>query len=175
MGDYIITTDPQRCIACHACEIACQSEKNIPLAATLGKLVVLGPKLVNGQPKMTSVFVPCFQCEKPWCVDACPTEAIRRRETDGIVYIIDSLCVGCKACISACPWHIPQWNAETGKAVKCDLCMDQIDAGKQPICVSVCPTNALAFGRPEHLSNTARESYAYGLLERNLSALKGHR
>jgi Fe-S-cluster-containing dehydrogenase component len=70
----------------------------------------------------------------------------------------------------ACPWHIPQWNTETGKAIKCDMCMDRIDEGRQPICVSVCPTDALQFGKPESLSNTTRETYAHGLLERNLSA-----
>lgn len=170
MGAYIITTNPQRCIACHACEIACKSEKKIPLEASLGKMVVLGPKMVNGKPKMTSLFVPCFHCEKAWCIEACPTEAIRRREKDGLIYIIESLCVGCKACITACPWRIPQWNPETGKVIKCDLCMDQIDENRQPICVSVCPTNALEFGTPEDISIESREAYANRLLERNLYA-----
>jgi Fe-S-cluster-containing dehydrogenase component len=170
MGDYIITTNPQRCIACHACEIACRSEKKLPLEVTLGKIVVLGPKMVGGRPRMTSLFVPCFHCEKAWCMDACPVEAIRRREKDGLVYILQELCVGCKACIMACPWHVPQWNADAGKAVKCDLCMDRIDAGEQPICVSVCPTNALQFGRPEEISSRTREAYGLGLLEKNLTA-----
>lgn len=172
MGDYIISTNPQRCIACHACEIACKSEKKLPLDVTLGKIVVLGPKMVSGKPKMSSVFVPCFHCEQAWCMDACPTDAIRRREKDGLVYIIDSLCVGCKACITACPWHIPQWNAEDGKVVKCDMCMDHIDAGEEPTCVSVCPTNALQFSKPAELSNNTRESYGKGLLEKKLLAAK---
>jgi len=170
MGDYIITTNPDRCIACHACEIACQSEHNMPLEATLGKIVILGPKMVDNVPRMTSVFVACFQCERAWCMEACPTDAIRRREKDGLVYILENLCVGCKACILACPWHIPQWNSETGKVVKCDLCMDRIDADEEPACVSVCPTNALRFGRPGSLSNATRETYAYGLLEKQISA-----
>jgi Fe-S-cluster-containing dehydrogenase component len=70
----------------------------------------------------------------------------------------------------ACPWHIPQWNAEAGKVIKCDLCMNRIDEGEQPACVAVCPTNALQFGRPEAISNTTRERYALGLLEKNLKA-----
>jgi Fe-S-cluster-containing dehydrogenase component len=170
MGDYLITTNPERCIACHSCEVACKSENKVPLDATLGKIVVLGPKMVDGTPRMTSVFVPCFHCEKAWCMEACPTEAIRRREKDGLIYIVENLCVGCKACIMACPWHIPQWDSEAGKVVKCDLCMDRIDEGGEPACVSACPTNALQFGRPEALSNSTREAYAQGLLERNLSA-----
>jgi Fe-S-cluster-containing dehydrogenase component len=170
MGDYMITTHPERCIACHACEIACKSEKGLPMEATLGKIVVLGPKMVNGVPRMSSVFVPCFHCEKAFCIDACPTDAIRRREKDGLVYIVQTLCVGCKACIMACPWHIPQWNPEAGKVVKCDFCMDRIDAGEKPVCVSVCPTNALQFGKPESISSSTREAYGYGLLEKKLAA-----
>ena len=170
MGDYCISTDPQRCIACHACEVACHSENNVPVEASLGKIVVLGPKMVNGKPRMSSLFVPCFQCEKAWCMEACPTEAIRKREKDGLIHIVESLCVGCKACIMACPWKIPQWNSQAGKAMKCDLCMDRIDAGEQPACVAACPTNALEFGKPEEMSARAREKYGHALLEKTLTA-----
>jgi Fe-S-cluster-containing dehydrogenase component len=54
--------------------------------------------------------------------------------------------VGCKACITACPWSLPQWNAETGKVVKCDYCMDRVDQGLKPACVTVCMTHCLEFG-----------------------------
>jgi len=170
MGDYCIYTDPQKCVACHACEVACNSENNVPLEATLGKIVVLGPKLVNGIPKMSSLFVPCFHCENAWCISACPTDAMRRRDKDGLVYMIDELCVGCKACIMACPWRVPQWNSKAGKVMKCDMCMDRIDKGDKPACVSACPTNALEFGKPGEMSHKAREKYAFALLEKSLTA-----
>jgi Fe-S-cluster-containing dehydrogenase component len=48
--------------------------------------------------------------------------------------------------------------------------MDRIDAGEKPVCVSVCPTNALQFGRPEEISSNTREAYGIGLLEKNLTA-----
>ncbi|MBW2010143.1 MAG: 4Fe-4S binding protein [Deltaproteobacteria bacterium] len=168
MGDYCIYTDPEKCIACHACEVQCKVKNNVPRGANLGQLVIMGPKLVNGVPKMSSVFIPCFQCENAWCVNACPTGAIRRREKDGIIYIVEELCVGCKACILACPWKIPQWNSKTGKVIKCDMCMDRIDEGKIPACVAACPTNALQFGRPETISSQTREAYGLNLLEKNL-------
>ena len=170
MGDYCISTNPQRCIACHACEVACHTENHVPMGATLGKIVVLGPKMVNGKPKMSSMFMPCFQCEQAWCVAACPTEAIRRREKDGLIHIVESLCVGCKACIMACPWQIPQWNSEAGKVVKCDMCMERIDAGDQPACVAACPTNALEFGKPGAMSDKTREKFGVSLLEKTISA-----
>jgi Fe-S-cluster-containing dehydrogenase component len=167
MGDYAIQTDPSRCIACHACEVQCKEKNNVPEGASLGKIVVLGPQLVNGVPRMSTIFIPCFQCEDAWCINACPTEAIRKRDSDGIVYILDELCVGCKACIMACPWNIPQWNPERGKAMKCDMCMDRIDQGLKPACVSVCPADALRFGSPHELSHRTREEYGLSLLAKS--------
>ncbi|MDX2454892.1 MAG: 4Fe-4S dicluster domain-containing protein [Desulfosarcina sp.] len=119
---------------------------------------------------MSSLFVPCFQCEKAWCMEACPTEAIRKRDKDGLVYILEELCVGCKACITACPWQIPQWDSKAGKVMKCDLCMDRIDDGELPACVAACPTNALEFGKPEEMSARTREKYGHALLEKTLTA-----
>jgi Fe-S-cluster-containing dehydrogenase component len=167
MGDYLIYTDPASCVACHACEIACKVKNQVPAGASLGKIVVLGPKLMNGQPMMSSLFVPCFHCEDAWCLNACPVNAIRKRNKDGLVYILRELCVGCKSCILACPWHIPQWDAAAGKAMKCDLCMDRIDEGLEPACVAVCPTDALQFGEPAALSQKSREAYGLGLLGRS--------
>ncbi len=170
MSNYCIYTDAQKCIGCHACEIACMSKNNVPPGASLGKIVTLGPKLVNKIPMMLSLFIPCFHCEDAWCMNACPTEAIRRRDSDGLVYILEELCVGCKACIMACPWKIPQWNPETKKTIKCDMCMDRIDEGKEPACVSSCPTNALEFGSPCDMSHKTREEYGLSLLEKDLTA-----
>ena len=75
----------------------------------------------------------------------CPTAAIRRRESDGIVHIEAALCIGCKSCITACAWGACQWDSVARKAVKCDYCMDRLDAGLQPSCVTVCLTSCLSF------------------------------
>ncbi|MBW2011317.1 MAG: 4Fe-4S binding protein [Deltaproteobacteria bacterium] len=170
MGDYRITTDPKKCIACHVCEVQCKAVHNIPAGVALGKIVVLGPKFVNGVATMSSVFLPCFHCEEAWCLKACRKKAIQRRDKDGLVYIKEESCVGCKACIKACPWRIPQWNPATRKVVKCDMCMERIDQGKEPACVAACPTGALEFGEPGKLSDKTREGYGLDLLEKNLAA-----
>jgi len=104
--------------------------------------------------------MPCFHCENPWCVAACPTGAMQRREKDGIVFVDHKLCVGCKTCISACPWGAPQWNPELGKVVKCDYCMDRIDQGLKPACVTVCTTHCLSFNVTEKMPVIKRERYA---------------
>ena len=170
MSNYILRHDEANCIGCEACEVHCKTNKGLGPGAKPCKIVSIGPVAVEGRPRMRFVFMPCFHCEEAWCAKACPTGAMQRREKDGIVFVQASLCVGCKSCIAACPWGTPQWDPATRKVVKCDFCMDRIDAGEQPVCVSVCPTNALQFGKPESISSATLEAYGYGLLERKLSA-----
>ena len=62
----------------------------------------------------------------------------------GIVIDQDE-CIGCEACIEACPWHIPVFNKATNTVMKCDFCMDRVDAGLKPACVTACTTHALSF------------------------------
>ena len=113
---------------------------------------------------MRSVFMPCFHCEEPWCVKACPTHAMQKREKDGIVFVEHSLCIGCKSCMAACPWGVPQWDPVMRKVVKCDYCMDRVDAGLQPACVTKCVTGCLSFGVANEVPDPRRERYARNLL-----------
>jgi Fe-S-cluster-containing dehydrogenase component len=85
---------------------------------------------------------------------------MQKRARDGIVFVESDLCVGCKACITACPWGTPQWNPQTGKAVKCDYCMDRVDQGLEPACVTKCVTKCLHFGAPSLKSQSRRERHA---------------
>jgi len=86
---------------------------------------------------------------------------MQKRPEDGIVFVDESLCVGCKSCISACPWGTPQWNTDTGKVAKCDYCMDRIDQGLKPACVTKCITQCLHFGRVEEKEmQVRRERFA---------------
>jgi Fe-S-cluster-containing dehydrogenase component len=85
---------------------------------------------------------------------------MQKRPKDGIVFVDESLCVGCKTCITACPWGAPQWNPDTGKVVKCDFCMDRLDRGLEPACVTKCVTKCLHFGEPSRKTEISRERYA---------------
>jgi Fe-S-cluster-containing dehydrogenase component len=83
-----------------------------------------------------------------------------QKRDDGIVYVDEALCVGCKACMSACPWGVPQWNAEKRKVVKCDYCMDRLDKGLLPACVTICVTKCLYFGKADEIPSVRRERAA---------------
>ena len=165
MSKYMLKHDEENCISCLACEVHCKSNKNLDEAGPNPcQIISVGPIDVGGQPRMRSVFMPCFHCEDPWCVRACPTHAMKKREKDGIVYIESSLCIGCKSCIAACPWGTVQWDPTTHKAVKCDYCMDRVDAGLKPACVTKCVTGCQSFGEADEIPDPRRERYAQFLM-----------
>lgn len=142
MKKYTLHLNTNRCIACHGCEVHCKVNKELPLGPILCEITTTPLKMVGGVPRLEINFDTCRHCEQPLCVPACPTDAMIQR-ADGIVYIDQEKCIGCMACTTACPWEIPIKNPATGKAVKCDLCYDRIDAGLKPACVSKCATYAL--------------------------------
>ena len=172
MSTYILHHDEANCISCLACEVACKSNKNLGPGPDPCKIITIGPIDVGGQPRMRMVFMPCFHCEDPWCVRACPTGAMQKREKDGIVFVEHSLCIGCKSCIAACPWGTPQWDPVTRKVVKCDYCKDRVDAGLQPACVTKCVTGCLSFGVANEVPDPRRERYARLIIAEQLGEAK---
>jgi Fe-S-cluster-containing dehydrogenase component len=108
MSKYMIRHDPQRCISCKACEVHCQVKNRTAAGVKPGALITVGPARLPDKVQVTSAFRPCFHCEKPWCVAVCPTGAMVKREQDGLVHVVRT-CVGCRACVGACPWKVPQW------------------------------------------------------------------
>lgn len=136
--------DQSRCIGCHACTTACKSENEVPLSVTRTyvKYVDAG---VFPEARRSFQVTRCNQCDDPPCVEACPTSAMFRR-ADGIVDFDKSACIGCKACIAACPYDAIFINPADHSAEKCNFCAHRLDVGLEPACVVVCPTEALLVG-----------------------------
>jgi ferredoxin/formate-dependent nitrite reductase membrane component NrfD len=68
------------------------------------------------------------------------------KRADGIVDFDKSICIGCKACMAACPYDAIFINPEDHSAEKCNFCAHRIDVGLEPACVVVCPTQAILIG-----------------------------
>jgi Fe-S-cluster-containing hydrogenase component 2 len=81
----------------------------------------------------------CTQCDEAWCMQSCPTDAIKLDKLTGAKVVNDDTCVGCKVCTISCPFGTINYVAETGKVAKCDLC------GGDPECAKACPTDAITF------------------------------
>lgn len=144
---FLLNTD--RCIQCHACEVACKAWHGVEPGIRWRKVV----DTWSGQyPAVTNqtISYSCMHCAKPACVEACPERAISKRTEDGIVVVDQSKCKGCRSCAAACPFRIPQYG-RTGRMEKCDLCLERLERGKEPLCVATCPGEALKFGHIENL------------------------
>lgn len=142
--------ESDRCIKCKSCETACLQWKGIK-AGTI-KLRRVDEVTTGVFPEIKRHFhsISCRHCAKAPCIDVCPANAIVK-QSNGIVLVKPDECIGCKECLAACPFGIPQFNEE-GLMQKCDMCLDRIDLGQPPICAVACPTGALLWGTLEELS-----------------------
>ena len=141
---YGMVIDLRRCIGCHACTVVCKMENSLP-EGFFRSWVVEADK--GKYPDVTRVKLPrlCNQCEKAPCEQVCPVKATHRDE-GGVVVIDQDKCIGCRYCISACPFDARYINPKKGTADKCDLCLDRIKGGLMPACVSTCVAHARFFG-----------------------------
>jgi Fe-S-cluster-containing dehydrogenase component len=144
VGRWVKVLDQTRCIGCHACTTACKSENEVPLGVTR---TYVKSADVGVFPEVRRAFqvTRCNQCTDAPCVAACPTEAMYKRD-DGIVDFDKQICIGCKACMAACPYDAIFINPEDHSAEKCNMCAHRLDVGLEPACVTVCPTGAILVG-----------------------------
>ena len=142
--NYGFVIDNRKCIGCHACSTACKAENEVPLGVyrTWVKYVETGR-----YPDARRHFqvTRCNHCANPPCVRICPVTAMYQRH-DGIVEFDPRICIGCKACMQACPYDAIYIDPETHTAAKCHYCSHRVDIGLEPACVVVCPEHAILAG-----------------------------
>jgi anaerobic dimethyl sulfoxide reductase subunit B len=149
--------DVSSCSGCKACQLACKDRHGLETGRLWRRVVEIegGDWIRQGDAWNPTVFaysvsVSCMHCERAACVAACPTGAVAKRP-DGVVAVNDAACIGCRYCEWACPYGAPQFGAASGTMSKCDLCQDERDAGRPPVCVAACPLRALDWGPIEEL------------------------
>lgn len=155
---YGFLMDASRCIDCRACMVACSVENNVPMQHT--RIWMKDTGVVGQFPNLQRHTIPyhCMHCLDPSCVSACTVGALQKNE-DGIITYDNERCIGCRYCMYACPFEIPnfEWEQRMALIVKCDLCVSQLEEGGQPACSATCPTGAIRFGSREEMLELARE------------------
>ena len=144
MVNYGFVIDNRRCIGCHACTVACKAENEVPIGVnrTWVKYIEKGE---FPQTRRSFSVMRCNHCANAPCVEICPVRALFTRP-DGIVDFDSRRCIGCKACLQACPYDALYIDPYDDTAAKCNFCSHRIDVGLEPPCVTVCPTQAIICG-----------------------------
>ena len=182
---YGMLIDLKKCIGCHACAVACKEAHGTPPAVTRAHVQ---KEYEGAYPNTVMNIVPmlCMHCENPPCVEACAVEGATYKRDDGIVVVDKEKCIGCKACIAACPYgaryyceseqgyfgdlneyeEVMYAAMPQGTVDKCTFCAERIDAGgNQPqACVAACVAGARVFGDLDTLKKQAEEGDGYQLL-----------
>ncbi|MBI5537527.1 MAG: dimethylsulfoxide reductase subunit B [Deltaproteobacteria bacterium] len=149
-------------MGCHTCQIACKERSDLPVGQRWRRIIELAAGtfeesegFVRARVSAWYLSMACNHCARPLCVANCPTGALHKRPTDGIVLVDPSRCIGCRYCTWSCPYGAPQFDALQGKVGKCDACADRLARAQQPACVESCPVRALRFGPIEELRSSA--------------------
>jgi len=160
---YGILYDAKACIGCRECETACKGRRDLPavnepeLDADTWTIIKLYQEEEN-QHIYSFIKRNCMHCVDPACVSACPVGAMQKTPEGPVIYD-ETICIGCRYCMAACPFDVPkyEWEEVFPRIQKCDMCSDRIAEGDQPACVEACKIGALKFGKRSELLTEAHE------------------
>jgi len=175
---YGCLVDLTRCVGCRKCEQACNEVNDLPQpdegfdkrsvfearrrpddqAFTVVNSYCTGDVDDRGELVPTYVKIQCMHCQDPACASACPTGALSKTEHGAVAYDV-TRCIGCRYCMLACPFQMPAYeyrSAVTPRVRKCTFCLDRLtEEGLKPACASICPQEAITFGKRNDLLDEA--------------------
>lgn len=176
---YGCLVDTTLCIGCRLCERVCNERNRLSTPrVSFEELTVLerirrmdetSYTVINrygrkeaGPPDLkdpqTFVKFQCMHCLDPACVSACIVGALTKHSSGPVTYDVEK-CIGCRYCMVACPFQVPAYeyfNPLTPEVRKCTFCFKDIQEGKLPACVQVCPREAITFGKRSELIHLAQ-------------------
>ncbi len=174
---YGMLNDSTRCIGCKACMVACKKENKLPVESSLNDAKTFGEPIYDSPRELSETtytliqtatdkksgeqsFVKkqCMHCADAACQSACIVGALKKQKNGAVKYDA-GLCMGCRYCMVACPFNVPQfeWHKAIPAIKKCTLCSEsRLDKGKPTACAGVCPAGAITFGKRSELIKIAR-------------------
>ena len=164
--------DTTKCIGCNACSNACRDWNHTGPEPSPDGLYD-APQDLSGdtwtiikvyqgeEGEYSFVKQQCMHCVDPACTSACPVQALEKNDNGAVVYDA-ARCIGCRYCMVACPFHIPQfeWGETFPRITKCTLCADRLAVGDGPRCAEYCPTGALIWGHWDEMLAEAERRLA---------------
>ena len=179
---FVMVIDLAKCKNARKCVEECQKAHKLDEHQEFMKIQLI-QNHEDGQPYWFPK--PCFHCDEPPCVIVCPTGATFKRD-DGIVLINNERCIGCKFCVTSCPYSARQFNwghkekfddksqpyspetgvpAAEGTVMKCDFCPDLLRQGQLPHCAKACPMGVIYFGdKNEDIVTNGEETVRFSQL-----------
>jgi len=151
----------KKCIGCISCAMACKNQYKQEVGEVWRKVHPVDEKFYPHRER-AFLSLACNHCEKPICVEVCPTKAITKRAKDGIVILDQNKCVNDGSCREACPYGVPVLNPKKNVSSKCHLCHERVDSGLKPACVQGCPTGALQLIDLSRFNETGAIQYPDG-------------
>ncbi len=137
------------CIGCHACEAACSEKNDLPPHLSFRSVGYVEGGTYPDYTRI-NISMACNHCDDPVCLKGCPTRAYTKHPEYGAVIQDPGICFGCGYCTWVCPYNAPQLDPVQGQVEKCNMCVDRLEVGLKPACVSACVGNALDFGVVEN-------------------------
>ena len=138
------------CIGCHACEAACSEKNDLPPHLSFRSVGYVEGGTYPDYTRI-NISMACNHCDDPVCLKGCPTRAYTKHPEYGAVIQDPDICFGCGYCTWVCPYNAPQLDPVAGQVEKCNMCVDRLEVGLKPACVSACVGNALDFGVVENV------------------------
>lgn len=147
--EKILVIDANKCTGCRLCEQVCSVMHEGSVNPHRARI-----KIMKWEIEGSVLPMVCRQCDDAPCMNICPMGAIEKNEETGLVNVDYDKCIGCRMCISACPFGAMDYDVVGKKVMKCDLC------GGDPQCASFCDPGAIRFEDKTRDSSDARKAAA---------------
>jgi formate dehydrogenase beta subunit len=180
MAENAFLYDGSLCIACRSCQVACKQWNYLPgekthffakaggyqnpsdLSPITWTIIKFYEVMDNGKVEWLFRRFHCQHCTDAACIKACPVEPIKamtRHPEFQTVYVNQELCIGCGACVDACPFGVPHVDEKLGKSRKCTGCYDRVSNGLTTACAKTCPTQAITYGPKDAIYKRAADRF----------------